>query len=608
MIAAALAQWRQALLAIKAQWRPLAIFQIWFAVIGAVLFAPASAWVLDSLVVSSGRVAISNYDLTGFFLSLRGLVFVVWVGVSWFAILLAEAAGLILLCANLHSSINSPAAALWQTLRAMPRIARLGLWIGVALVLVALPFLLIAAAVAIAMLGSHDINYYLYHEPIEWWVTVGIGFTLALAYVAAAGIVAVRFMFALPLVLFERQSPRRALRTSWALTRGQVAASFAVVGGWWILASLIAAALSLLVTSIGIWLLVEAGDRVMMALVLMGGTSTLLVAISVLWAIVAKSGVAMLVVNLFGTGRGQLLTIGGESASATRLSHLLSTKAIGTILGLVFAVTVILAAFDLFSIDVDETFAVTAHRAGAIHAPENTLAALRRAIADGADYAEIDVQTTSDGVVVVIHDADLKRVANDARTVEALSIDELQELDVGSWHDPKFSDERVPLLTEMIATARGRIKLNIELKYNRNDPTLAPKVVEILHAEDFADECVITSLDLTSLLEIKSLDPALVTGLIVTQALGDPARVETDFLAANRRGATEPFIARAANRGKAVHVWTVNNTSDMASSVERGAANLITDLPADAVALREERETMPVPALLILRVRRMLID
>ena len=59
------------------------------------------------------------------------------------------------------------------------------------------------------------------------------------------------------------------------------------------------------------------------------------------------------------------------------------------------------AAIDLFSIRMDETFAVTAHRAGAIHAPENTLAALKRAIADGADYAEIDVQTTRDGAVVV---------------------------------------------------------------------------------------------------------------------------------------------------------------------------------------------------------------
>ena len=62
MIAAARAQWRQALLEIRAQWRPLAIFQIWFAIVGAALFAPASAWVLDSIVISSGHVAISNYD------------------------------------------------------------------------------------------------------------------------------------------------------------------------------------------------------------------------------------------------------------------------------------------------------------------------------------------------------------------------------------------------------------------------------------------------------------------------------------------------------------------------------------------------------------------
>jgi len=609
MIGKALAQWRQALDDIRAQWRPLAIFQLWFAIIGTALFAPVSAWVLDRIVLSSGHVAISNYDLAAFFLSLRGLVFVAWVCVSWFAILLAEAAGLILLCGVSRAANGSPAVVLWQTLRSLPEIAQLGFWIGAALALLAVPFLLLGAGIATVMLGSHDINYYLYHQPVEWWVTLVFGIVLALTNAVAAIALGVRFMFALPLMLFDRQSPRAALRGSWVLTRQNVATSLYVVVGWWVLMSLIAAALTLVVTTLGIWLLSAAGERLLIALVVMGGASTLLVMIGVLWALVAKSGAAMLVVGLFRTAGGRIPSNTVEMASADSFAQRLpSSKSIGIILGLVFTVAVIFAAIDLFGIRMDETFAVTAHRAGAIHAPENTLAALKRAIADGADYAEIDVQTTRDGAVVVIHDADLKRVANDARTVATLTSDELRMLDVGSWHDPIFSEERVPLLTEMIALARDRIKLNIELKYNRVDPTLAPKVVDILHAERFMDQCIITSLDMASLNEVKALAPALITGLIVTQALGDPVRVPTDFLAVNWSSATEAFISRAGAQGKPVHVWTVNSAEDMERAVERGSANLITDRPAEAVALRTEREQLSVPALLVLRLRRLLID
>ena len=326
MIGKALAQWRQALDDTRAQWRPLVIFQIWFAIIGTALFAPLSAWVLDRIVLSSGHVAISNYDLAAFFLSLRGLVFVAWVCVSWFAILLAEAAGLILLCGVSRAANGSPAVVLWQTLRSLPEIAQLGFWIGAALALLAVPFLLLGAGIAIVMLGSHDINYYLYHQPVEWWVTLVFGIVLALTNAVAAIALGVRFMFALPLMLFDRQSPRTALRGSWVLTRQNVATSLYVVVGWWVLMSLIAAALTLVVTTFGIWLLSVAGERLLIALVVMGGASTLLVMIGVIWALVAKSGAAMLVVSLFRTAGGQIALETAGTDSANNFTRLPSSK------------------------------------------------------------------------------------------------------------------------------------------------------------------------------------------------------------------------------------------------------------------------------------------
>jgi len=132
--------------------------------------------------------------------------------------------------------------------------------------------------------------------------------------------------------------------------------------------------------------------------------------------------------------------------------------------------------------------------------------------------------------------------------------------------------------------------------------------VEILRAQQFADQCVITSLDLGALAQVKALDPALATGLIVTQALGDPARVQTDFLAVNQSKATGALIERAAQERKPVHVWTVNSIDEMERAVERGAANLITDRPAEGVALRLQRARMSVPERLALRLRRLLVE
>src|SRR5262249_23806418 len=128
---------------------------------------------------------------------------------------------------------------------------------------------------------------------------------------------------------------------------------------------------------------------------------------------------------------------------------------------------------------------VTAHRGHSRAAPENTLSAIRKAIASGADYAEVDVQQTADGVVVLLHDSDLKRWAGDPRRVGELPFDEVRKLDVGNWFGPAFVGERVPTLAEVIGLYRGRIKLNVELKVYGPDQRLALEVARLLREHDF---------------------------------------------------------------------------------------------------------------------------
>ena len=108
-------------------------------------------------------------------------------------------------------------------------------------------------------------------------------------------------------------------------------------------------------------------------------------------------------------------------------------------------------------IDTDVTVHITAHRGSSRRAPENSLSAVRQAIADGADFAEIDVQSTRDGQVVLWHDADLMRTIRDPRQIGDCTLAELQTLDVGSHFSPAFAHERIATLEEAIAGGGGSI-------------------------------------------------------------------------------------------------------------------------------------------------------
>src|SRR5262249_47833937 len=97
------------------------------------------------------------------------------------------------------------------------------------------------------------------------------------------------------------------------------------------------------------------------------------------------------------------------------------------------------------------------HRGAAGHAPENTLAAIRRGIALGVNFVEIDVRRTADGVLVVLHDATVNRTTNGKGRVDRLSLQEVKQLNAGDG-------EHIPTLEEVLKVAVGKTGLMLELK------------------------------------------------------------------------------------------------------------------------------------------------
>lgn len=220
---------------------------------------------------------------------------------------------------------------------------------------------------------------------------------------------------------------------------------------------------------------------------------------------------------------------------------------------------------------------ITAHRGSSMEAPENTIAGLNRAILNGADYAEIDVQLTQDEEVVLIHDTSLMRTTGIEAQIYEYTLSEVQALDAGSWFSSEFKGEVIPTLEEVIRQTKGKIKLNIELKGHKESKNLVHKVVDLIKKYDLVNQCVVTSLDYALIQEVESREPSIRTGYVIYLAYGNLNTLQTDFYSIEASNITESFVTKAHQIGREVHVWTVNDTDQLQNLADLGIDNIITD-------------------------------
>src|SRR5690606_32376636 len=142
-----------------------------------------------------------------------------------------------------------------------------------------------------------------------------------------------------------------------------------------------------------------------------------------------------------------------------------------------------------------------AHRGASGYFPENTMAAFQNAVELGATGIETDVQLTSDGELVLIHDESLLRTTGVNKLVKDVTLAELRQLDCGSWFHPKFAEERIPTLDELLQLAKASsIKLNIEIKSGVVlYPDIEHKLLQKLAQYGLEQQCVISSFNHYSL-------------------------------------------------------------------------------------------------------------
>ena len=243
------------------------------------------------------------------------------------------------------------------------------------------------------------------------------------------------------------------------------------------------------------------------------------------------------------------------------------------------------------SVDAKYSVDITAHRGSSKEAPENSMLAIRKAIDNKADYAEIDVQETRDGNIVLIHDSNLKRLTGVNDYIWNLDYDYIKTLDI-SYGTKEYSlEENIPLLKEVLELSKSKIKLNIEIKPNNdNEETMARKVLDLIKAYNMEEEVIITSMNYDVLQKVKDIDSNIKTGYIMYAIVGDYEKLNVDLFSVEESFVTKRLVREAHRLEKEVHVWLVNNEDGLKRLIDLGVDNIITDEDEYFLSILEEEK------------------
>ena len=257
----------------------------------------------------------------------------------------------------------------------------------------------------------------------------------------------------------------------------------------------------------------------------------------------------------------------------------------------VIALFFFLLHFSTFSVRSQHRFEIIAHRGASAYAPENTLAAFKKAIDLGATMLELDIHQTKDSQIVVVHDETINRTTNGKGKIKNLSLAEIKSLDAGSWFSSAFAGERIPTLQDVFDGMPDSITLLIELKAGSEKyPGIEKRVARIIRERKTEHRVILKSFDDEVLFRLHHLAPdiprlkIIVTqffGIIIEHGLnfGTVLDDSVQYLEHHWFGLTEGFIEDAHKKGFKVFAWDVDDKDRMQGLIEKGIDGIETDHP-----------------------------
>ncbi|CAN7182866.1 glycerophosphodiester phosphodiesterase family protein [Terrabacter sp. LjRoot27] len=230
-----------------------------------------------------------------------------------------------------------------------------------------------------------------------------------------------------------------------------------------------------------------------------------------------------------------------------------------------------------------EDMAVIAHRGYSQVAPEDTMASYESAARAGADFLENDVQSTADGVPMILHDDTLDRTTDHTGRLDAAQSADVRTLDAGSWFSRYFTGQRVPTSVEMLqhAKAKGRQVL-LEIKGPETRPEIE-RIVREVGETAMKESTVIQSFDPEILRTVHAIDPTLRLGLLRSTLDADPVAAARSAFASTYNPAWAALaghpdaVAALHGAGIAVQPWTVDDPRQWDAMDRMGVDGVITN-------------------------------
>ena len=241
---------------------------------------------------------------------------------------------------------------------------------------------------------------------------------------------------------------------------------------------------------------------------------------------------------------------------------------------------------------------VIAHRGASGHAPENTLGAFKKAVAMGATFIETDLQLSRDARFVAIHDATLNRTTNGQGIVHDMTLAELRRLDAGSWFGSEYAGERIPTLEELLAfSKKNDVVFYLELKPGGSWGG-EHALIGALRESGEIPRSVVISFDAAVVLNLRKIEPTLMTGLLYDGKIENPlakaVEVGARQLLVRADLVTPVLLAEARKKDLQVVCWTVNHPAHMRLLIAAGVGGIMSDYPDRLMgAVKNEIEMVP---------------
>lgn len=571
--------------------KPLIYFELTYRLISTFLFIPINMFIINRFMGQIGVNNITNKDFLKFGLTINGIIYITMLVIVSFIAIFIEMGVLTYISSKSYKKEKATLMeAILNSIKIVPQT------LGFSMIFIVLVAGVIGPLTGIGLYSSLikklSIPSFI---TIELFKTTG-GTIFYIAFMILIVILFLRWVLSIPAVIIEDNKLKTAIKNSIKIYKGSKFKIFGYVVAWIIITSIATGILLFLYIMLGEYIIELLGSESIISGIFMVFYILIFYIAYIIASLISIPLFISFTVELYYKYRNYEVSERKFNSidiyKNNKFIILIHSKKKITkrvIVGIFIVTVTLIGVNTIFFRVVGKETLVTAHRGSTMNAPENSISSIKQAIFEEADYAEIDVMTTKDNVVVLFHDLTLKRINKSNLAIKDMTFEETQKVDNGSYFSEKFAGEKIPTLEEVLKLAKGKIKLNIELKPMQENEKLAEEVVNLVKKYDMENEVVITSLNYDILQETKNLTNKISVGYILMAGVGDLTKLNVDFLSVEKSVLKSKLVYAMHALNKEVHVWTINDIDEIEEVISLGADNIITD---DVELVEEIKESI----------------